>query len=34
MRLLIVDDERAVCAGTARRIAGMGFPEIGETVCA
>ncbi|MGN0801495.1 MAG: helix-turn-helix domain-containing protein [Candidatus Faecivicinus sp.] len=34
MRMLIVDDDRMICAGTARRIVSMQFPEVEAVECA
>ena len=34
LRLLIVDDDRMICAGTVRRISNMHFPEIEVIDCA
>lgn len=34
MRILIVDDDRMICAGNARRIVRMGFEEIEAVQCA
>lgn len=34
MRMLIVDDDRMICAGTARRITSMQYPEVEAVECA
>lgn len=34
MNFLIVDDDRMICNGTARRLRSIQLPEIGEVVCA
>lgn len=34
MKILIVDDDRMICAGNARRIVRMGFEEIEAVQCA